>query len=146
MGLPPIFVHPKRKSASRWPKEHRLGENEFVQFLPSEEISASTAELPAPDLSLPTVVLAARGKRLTLSLTSISGTCEAGLILTNKDQLYPPLYPRRFNTAQADSNFPGTSFSLLYDCTQVGSTLHWSRFFSKPRPFMAVSIVSTKVQ
>ena len=123
-----------------------MGGNEFVQYLFSEEIPASIAELPAPDLSLPTLVLAASGKRLTLSLTSISGTCEAGLIINNKDQLYPPLYPRRFNTAQADSNFPEISFSLLYDCTQVGSTLHWSRLFSKPRSFMAVSIVSTKVQ
>ena len=85
-----MFVFPKRKSDSRWPKEHRLGENEFVQHLSSEEIPASIAELPATDLSLPTAVLAASGKRLTLSLPSTSGTGEVGLILTTKDQLYHP--------------------------------------------------------
>ena len=65
-------------------------EKECVQHLSSEATPASIAELPAPELTLPTAVSTASGKNLTLSLPSTLGTCEACQKLSTKDQLYPP--------------------------------------------------------
>ena len=48
---------------------------------------ASIAELPAPEPTLPSAVLTASGKKLTLSLPSTSGTPEAGQKLPTKNQL-----------------------------------------------------------
>ena len=63
-----MFVHPKRKHASRGPKGHRWGENECVQHLSSEETPASTAELPAPEPNFPTAVSTASGKNAVVTI------------------------------------------------------------------------------
>ena len=81
-----MFVLPKRTYASGRPKELRWGKKQRVQPLSCEETPASIAELPRADFADST----ASGKKLTLSLPSISGTCEAGQKLSTKDQLCPP--------------------------------------------------------
>ena len=87
-----------------------------VQQLTNEETPASIAELPAPELTLPTNGVDCQWDEAgALAAINFGDLKRASQKLPTKDQLYLPyrLCPYRINTAQEDIIYQGSALASL---------------------------------